>query len=395
MTRLNRVTVDARTGVATVQAGATWADVQAKIAPVGGAVKIMQTSNVFTVGGSVSVNCHGRTPGLPPVAHSVRSLTLVGPDGGIRRCSREEDRTLFRHVIGGYGLFGVLVEIELDTVPDSLCAMEVGLIGEVDLAAEFEASVRDPEIEMAYGRVSPALDGQVLFHRVRRVAPGDAPAGTEGNIEGGGMAPLVKLTMEASRRFPDFMETRWWIEKQMKGERSLANRNAFMSPNLDGLRQYWFNEGRSADILHEYFIPRGREARFLDELRRVQRTVQEQTLNITVRDVAADLETALPYARENVSSFVLYYNEQLGAEGEARQAWLQSELIEAAAACGGTFYLPYQLHYSLDQLRRIHPGFSAFAAEKRRRDPEGIFTNCWWAKYGALDLAQPAGPSSP
>jgi FAD/FMN-containing dehydrogenase len=43
-----------------VQAGTTWRDVQDIVDPHDLSVKIMQSYSNFTVGGSVSVNCHGR-----------------------------------------------------------------------------------------------------------------------------------------------------------------------------------------------------------------------------------------------------------------------------------------------------------------------------------------------
>ena len=46
-----------------VQAGMTWRDLQDVIDPSDLSVKIMQSYSNFTVGGSVSVNCHGRYVG--------------------------------------------------------------------------------------------------------------------------------------------------------------------------------------------------------------------------------------------------------------------------------------------------------------------------------------------
>lgn len=61
-----------------VQAGVRWCDVQRFVDPHGLSVKTMQTYANFTVGGSLSVNCHGRYVGLGP-------LDPVGQDhpGGI------------------------------------------------------------------------------------------------------------------------------------------------------------------------------------------------------------------------------------------------------------------------------------------------------------------------
>ena len=68
----------ARKGIpAPVQAGARWCDIQRFIDPHGLSVKIMQTYANFTVGGALSVNCHGRYVGLGPLVLSVRAIRVV------------------------------------------------------------------------------------------------------------------------------------------------------------------------------------------------------------------------------------------------------------------------------------------------------------------------------
>ena len=67
----------------TVQAGATWQDVQKAIDPANLSVKIMQSYHNFTVGGSLSVNAHGRYVGAGPIVYSVRSFQIVLADGRI------------------------------------------------------------------------------------------------------------------------------------------------------------------------------------------------------------------------------------------------------------------------------------------------------------------------
>ena len=67
----------------------------------------------FTVGGSISVNAHGMDHQAGAVAKSIRSMRVMLADGSLRRCRRPRTG-LFRHVVGGYGLFGVMVEAELE-----------------------------------------------------------------------------------------------------------------------------------------------------------------------------------------------------------------------------------------------------------------------------------------
>jgi FAD/FMN-containing dehydrogenase len=81
-------------------------------------------------------------------------------------------------------------------------------------------------------------------------------------------------------------------------------------------------------------------------------------------------------------AIVLYVNQAVDPGGNARMRRFTSDLIDLAARHGGTFFLPYQLHYTAEQLARAYPGIGAFFAAKRRWDPAGLFTNTFYERYG-------------
>jgi FAD/FMN-containing dehydrogenase len=64
-----------------------------------------------TVGESVACNTAG--PDRQPAVAHVEALTLVTPEGELRRLSRNRDRELFSLAVGGYGLFGAFYSITL------------------------------------------------------------------------------------------------------------------------------------------------------------------------------------------------------------------------------------------------------------------------------------------
>lgn len=74
-----------------VQAGVRWCDVQRFVDPHGLAVKIMQTYANFTVGGSLSVNAHGRCMGLGPIVLSVKNLQIVFANGEVVDANRSHN----------------------------------------------------------------------------------------------------------------------------------------------------------------------------------------------------------------------------------------------------------------------------------------------------------------
>ncbi|MGH9932714.1 MAG: FAD-binding protein, partial [Pyrinomonadaceae bacterium] len=98
----------------TVEAGTRWRQIQEHIDSANLAVKIMQSYANFTVGGSLSVNAHGRYVGLGPVILSVKSLQIVLADGAIVEASPTHNPDIFNGVIGGYGGLGLIVEATLE-----------------------------------------------------------------------------------------------------------------------------------------------------------------------------------------------------------------------------------------------------------------------------------------
>ena len=72
----NRMTLDEEREILRVGAGALWSDIIPFLDARGRSVAVMQSNNSFSVGGSLSVNCHGWQHGRPPIASTVESLRL-------------------------------------------------------------------------------------------------------------------------------------------------------------------------------------------------------------------------------------------------------------------------------------------------------------------------------
>ncbi len=67
----------------------------------------------LSIGGAVSANIHGRGLVLKPFIDDVESFHLINSDGELVHCSRRENAELFRLVIGGYGLFGIVATVRI------------------------------------------------------------------------------------------------------------------------------------------------------------------------------------------------------------------------------------------------------------------------------------------
>src|SRR5438132_2499598 len=104
---------------------ATWRQIQTTLSQHGRAVRVMQDSNIFSVGGSLSVNAHGKDPRYGSLIESVNSLKLVTADGREIQCERTQQQDLFSAVIGGYGTLGIITEVNLKTTANSSYAFSL------------------------------------------------------------------------------------------------------------------------------------------------------------------------------------------------------------------------------------------------------------------------------
>jgi FAD/FMN-containing dehydrogenase len=161
-------------------------------------------------------------------------------------------------------------------------------------------------------------------------------------------------------------------------EPCLVSRNGEMYDSMLYLR----NRLKDTDILQEYFIPPDKMPQFVDGLRQIVQTNGANLLNVTLRIVHKDEVTALPYAKQDMFAFVLYFNQELNEEQSLIVEKTTRELIDLAIGLQGTYYLPYQLYYSQEQLDRAYPEITAFFAAKKRYDPDELFTSKFYEKYG-------------
>ena len=105
MNRILNIDVQAKT--IELEAGATWNNIHHAIQPYGLATLVQQSSAHFTVGGSISVNCHGRDPVAGTIANTIVWLDVLTPNRGELRVV--PGSPLFKAVVGGYGSCGLIL----------------------------------------------------------------------------------------------------------------------------------------------------------------------------------------------------------------------------------------------------------------------------------------------
>jgi FAD/FMN-containing dehydrogenase len=346
----------------------------------------MQSNNSFTVGGSLSVNCHGWQHNHAPIASTVESLRLMTADGELHDCSREREPELFSLALGGYGLFGVILDVDLRVVPNERYRIERFTLPTDEYIAKFRDCTADNSAAMAYGRLCIVPD-RLCDEAILTVFYRDpAEDGTLPPLADPGLDEVRRTIFRGSAESDYGKELRWSAESQLHQHVSgrYFSRNQLLN---EGVEVFQDRSAATTDILHEYFVPPEEFEPFCDDVREIVRRHGANLLNITVRNVAADSDSYLRYADRDLFALVMLYSQPRTPDGEAAMQDLTRELIEAALVRGGRFYLPYRLHATDDQLRRAYPQVDEFFALKRRFDPAAVFQNSLSRRYAPPAIA--------
>jgi len=96
MRGFNRIVLNDSSRSVTLQPGATWHDIQNVLHPRF-AVRAMQSTDIFSVGGSISVNAHGMDHQAGALRKSIKSMRLMLADGSLRTVPSRSSTAPSRH----------------------------------------------------------------------------------------------------------------------------------------------------------------------------------------------------------------------------------------------------------------------------------------------------------
>ena len=362
----------------TVQAGARWRQIQERIDTANLSVAIMQTYANFTIGGSLSVNVHGRYVGLGPIIQSVKSLKVVLADGSVVDASPSENAAVFYGVIGGYGGLGVIVEATLELTDNVKVKREDRTVPIADYKRFFDARVLPSGAVFHNGDIYPDVYDTV--HAVTYARTDDPVTVADRLIPGPQSYRLNRFVYWAVSEWPfGNALRRHVVDPMVYRDEPVTWRNYEASYDTAELEPA--SRAASTYVLQEYFVPVDRFDDFVPRMRAVLQRHDVHAINISIRHAKQDPGSLLAWARSEVFGFVIYHKQ--GTTAAARQEvgeWTRA-LIDAALSVGGSYYLPYQLHATEEQFVRAYPRAPEFFALKRRLDPMNKFRNEMWDKY--------------
>lgn len=386
MLSFNKVlNIDTQKKQVTVQSGIVWSDLQKAINPYNLAIKSMQSPNIFTVGGSMSVNAHGDDFRAGSVGNSIVAFHLLIANGERVYVTPDTQLGLWASVIGGYGLLGVVTDVTLQLTDNTWLLSTYQETAVEDFPSWFiEKILKRADIVLFYARlnITPGSDFlrnmYVITYKNSHQLPTKEVALNNPDKWNSVLTPVFNL----SRHGQSGKKLRWEIERRVFSkvfhDHTVTRNNAMEKP-LKFASDY-YKKG-NADWLQEYFIPLDKLPEFIQVLRQVIIQNNIDILNITIRSVPSESNLLLSYSKQRNFAVVMYFDQNLSADKLTRvKSWTRF-LIDQALALGGNYYLLYQPYATKDQFQKAYPDYKEFLKLKQDFDPSVLFNNKFYMKY--------------
>ena len=393
MRSMNRVLeFDTDRALIRAQAGITWPDlIRAYVGRQHGrdmmwGIRQKQTgADRLTLGGAVAANIHGRGLRYAPFVDDIESLQVVLASGEIVECNRSERPELFRCVVGGYGLFGVVTAVTLRLVPRIKVQRVVKLCSVEEIIDEFDERIRAGylygDFQFSTAQEDPQFLSRGVFSCYRPV---------EMNTP----IPLRQLRLSASdwRRLTYFAHRNKLRAFAEFADFYLQSSGQIYWSDTHQLSLYLDDYHRELDralevdvagseMITELYVPRQRLADFMDDVREDFRRHSVDLIYGTIRLIERDTQTLLAWAKESYACVIFNLHVDHTADAIGNSASTFRRLIDIATHHNGSYFLTYHRHATREQLKRCYPQFDAFLAAKRRFDPQKLFQSDWYRHY--------------
>jgi FAD/FMN-containing dehydrogenase len=397
---LNGIQVNAANNTVTVGAGATWEEVQLALDREGKSAIVKQASDIFSIGGSIGINCHGWAHTYGAIAKTVRSLKMVDAQGRLRVLHRPNENTpferltddekLFKCMFGTLGYFGVVVEATLDIV-DNVTVQEK--TKEIDLdqfVAEYEPIKNNPGVPLHGSRlILDVLSGDPL-RKVYMVSYHEMPneqllakitkEPKNGlRLERIGLKLISHLSNFSTKRLISYF---WGQEKIGMFSQRKMTRNQALHPPINAFKMMHQSDCH-AQWLQEYFIEPDKLANFIRFLGAELKANDVRLINATISPKPKDAISILPYAeKERYAVVICFAQQKTPTEIAKTKQWIEN--VNAYLAAGnGVFYQAYMPYATREQFEACYGAqrVEQMRILKQQFDPDHVFGNAHTAKY--------------
>jgi FAD/FMN-containing dehydrogenase len=341
----------------------------------------------LSLGGALASNVHGRGLNLKPIINDVESLDLMNADGEIVRCDRSSNSELFRLVIGGYGLFGVVTSVQLRLRPRVKVRRVVKIADLNDIPGAFAERIRDGYLYGDYQFVTDSGRDSFLRRVFSCYQPVDESTPLTENptrFHPEDWALLTEYSHTHKKLAFDFYTKRYLATSGQVYYHDWQLSAAYQPGYHLELDRKMHAKVKASEMITEIYVPRSALVDFMEEARRMLREQKANVIYGTVRLIEKDGESFLRWARQSWACVIFNLHVTHDAAGLQSAARAFRTLIDLGIHYDGSYYLTYHRWATKRQVESCYPRFGEFLRLKREYDPREQFQSDWYVHYKNL-----------
>jgi FAD/FMN-containing dehydrogenase len=360
------IAFDASTGVLRAEAGYSLHDLYRTFLPRGWFTPVSPGTQFVTLGGMVASDVHGKNHHVEgTIGRHVRELTIRVGTGEIVTCSREVNPDLFRATLGGMGLTGHILEVELalSPIPSPWIYGVKRRIGGID---EFVTALKASAAEWPFtmGWIDCLSGGPHAGRGVlivgRWATPDEAPQRPP-RVLPRVTVPFVCPEWVMGRTIGRLVNTAVFHAHSTRPRAAILHPEPFFYP-LDLLRQWNRLYGRPGFTQHQCVLPDAAGPGAVRDLVTLLTTQGAASFLCVIKDCGDEGEGLLSFPRRGVSiALDMPVRRNTQAIIDALNAFV--------VGVGGRIYLTKDTFTRAEDFLRMEPRMSAFDAIRRRWDP--------------------------
>ncbi len=388
------IAFNSETGVITVEAGIQWPDFirgYFKLQngkPKWGLRQKQTGADRLSIGGAIAANIHGRGLGSAPFSRDVLELTRVDANGDILRCSRTENEELFRLVIGGYGLFGIVATVTIQLVPRVKVERVVDLWEVNDVVAELHRRHGEGH---QYGDFQFDIDPESPGFLKRGILSSYRPVNNSSPIpvrqsrlsQNAWKKLLYQAHVDKTAAFEGF--TDFYLKSSGQFYWSDTHQlNIYLDDYHSALDKALAAKVCGSEMITELYVPPEKLVDFMNMAGNTLREQQADLIYGTVRMIEPDQDSFLPWAKQAFACVIFNLHVDHEPKSKAQNAVTLQKLIDVAFRLKGSYFLTYHRHARKDQVLNCYPQFPEFLKLKQQYDPQERIQSDWYRHYKTI-----------
>jgi decaprenylphospho-beta-D-ribofuranose 2-oxidase len=412
MSTMNRILeFDEKTMQITVEAGTRLIDIYQAVHHRLLTLPASPTESHSSVAGAICANVNGKEGWHNgSFAHQVVRLTLLLANGETLEIDRSHE--LFKAVVGGIGLLGVIVKatLQLRSIPSPFVEINRIPAPNVDALLETMGAVeksRDAAVVWVDAYASGHRIGRSVIHTAKWIQRDDTESERREFLEAGyerleqhrrfGLAlherfgPVLSLMLQAQRPMMySFNRLYYTMSRLMSWAGRSSNSELFLRFNFEA--SFTVPPAHLVCGPHGYTVqltfPRSSAREAIVELLGICQSSPCPPVTTILRAHKAD-ECLISFSEDGYSLNFEFHPKRRHEAG-SREA--VDRLIDATVRRGGKVHLAKDQVLTPEQFYRVFPRYRDLLTIKRRLDPDGLFTSDLARRVGIDPVLSPQPP---